>query len=112
MVLDYGLCSFGAETHSLKDLLAFLSFNDFGGDCPDHYMVVWWLVLLWPVLVAWAWGFWVGLLPLIWLAVLVLAAMRGAVTGGVWHGIVWPLVLGFGQAFTRHMTSWWVVLYH
>ncbi len=71
VVSDYGLCSFWAETNSLENLLALLSFNDLGGDCPNHCMVVWVLVWLQPILVAWAWGFWVGLLPLVWLAVLV-----------------------------------------
>ncbi len=112
MVLDYGLCGFWTETNSLEYLLALLSFNDIGGDCPDHHIVVWWLVWLRPVLVIWAQGFWVGLLPLVWLAVLFLAAMWGAVTGGVRHGNVWPLVLGLGRAFTRCMTSGWVVSYH
>ncbi len=31
MVLDYGLCGFWAETNSLESLLAFLSFDDWGG---------------------------------------------------------------------------------
>ncbi len=109
MVSDYSLCGFGAETNSLKDLLAFLSFNDFGGDCPDHYMVVWWLVLLWPVLVAWAWGFWVGLLPLVWLAILVLATMWDTIGDGIQHGDIWTLVLGFRRVFTHCTTLWWVV---
>ncbi len=94
MVLDHGLCGFEAETNSLKDLLAFLSLDDFGGNCPNHRMVVWGLVWLQPVLVFWARSYWVGLLPLVWLVVLVLAAIGDTVTGGDRHGDVWPLPMG------------------
>ncbi len=109
---DYGLCSLRAETNSLEDLLAFLLLNDLGGNCPNHRIIVWELVWLQPFLVAWARGFRVGLLPLVWLAVLVFDAMGDAVTGVVWHGDVWPLVLGSRQIFTLRMTLSRVVLCH
>ncbi len=63
MILDYGLCGLGAETNSLEDLLAFVPFDDLGGNCPNHCIIVWGMVWLWPFLVAWARGFQVGLLP-------------------------------------------------
>ncbi len=83
-----------------------------GGDCPDHHIIVLGLVWLQPVLVAWAQGFQVGLLPLVWLAVLVLAAMGNAITSGIRHGDVWPLVLGSRRIFICHTTLWGIVSCH
>ncbi len=105
MIADYSLSRVKKETNSVKESLTLHPFDDIRGDCPNHHIHVGRFFWLLPFLVAWAWGFWVGLRPLVWVAILVWASMGIAVTGGIRHGDIWPLVLGSGWIFLRRTTS-------
>ncbi len=112
MIANNYLCRIDVETNSLKESLTLQPFDDIGGDCPNHRIHVGRFYWLLPFLVAWARGFQVGLLPLVWLAVSVLAAMGNAITSSVQHGNVWPLVLGSRRIYIRCMMLSGVVSCH
>ncbi len=88
MISDYGLRHVKEETNSVKELLTLQSFDEIGGNSPLHLIHVSRFYWLLSFLIAWAWGFQVGLRPLVWVADWVLASMGSAVTGSVWHGNV------------------------
>ncbi len=93
MVAVCGLCQFWIETNSLEEVLALQSFDEFRGNVPLHQVKVGRFLWLLPFLVAWARGFWVGLRPLVWVAILFWASMgvpsqakSAMTTFGFWSG--------------------------
>ncbi len=112
VIADNCLRCIKKETNSVKESLALQPFDDIRGDCPNHHIHVSGFFWLLPFLVTLAQGFRVELRPLVWVAVLVWASMGSAVTGGIRHGDIWPLVLGSRWVFIHRTTSWGVVSCH